>query len=213
MPLQRPRFAPTSLNSALFLHLRWQLTPFSKMAEYLPSEGRILDLGCGHGLFAMALAESRPRCTIEAVDHDAARIEWAQKSENTFSNLKFRVGGLDLANESASVSAISLIDVIHYLDASEQKSFINNTYRALQPGGTLIFRTVEPSVGVRASLNTLYEDASTAIGFTKTSSKKCTFRTPADWLKVLTDAGFVAHSVACSSPIFSDRLYIAKKIA
>lgn len=47
-----------SLGTKLFLHLRWWLTPYERMAAYVPKTGKVLDVGCGHGLLAMEMALS-----------------------------------------------------------------------------------------------------------------------------------------------------------
>lgn len=45
-----------SLGTKIFLHLRWWLTPYARMAAYVPKTAKVLDVGCGHGLLAMELA-------------------------------------------------------------------------------------------------------------------------------------------------------------
>ncbi len=62
-----------SLGTKLFLHLRWWLTPYERMAVYVPKTGKVLDIGCGHGLLAMEMALSallQPR-TARRHDHQS----------------------------------------------------------------------------------------------------------------------------------------------
>ena len=40
--------------------IRRLLCPFEDLAKFLPSEGKILDVGCGHGIFARVLAKNHP---------------------------------------------------------------------------------------------------------------------------------------------------------
>ena len=79
-----------SLGTKLFLHLRWWLTPYERMAAYVPKSGKVLDVGCGHGLLAMEMALSAPNRTVLATDHDVARIALAQASWQRYCKFKVR---------------------------------------------------------------------------------------------------------------------------
>src|SRR5262249_40065487 len=66
--------------TALFLRLRWTFTPYFEMASKVPPEGKILDLGCGHGLLAIAAKLQSPKREVVGLDHDQARIEAARSA-------------------------------------------------------------------------------------------------------------------------------------
>ena len=51
----------------------------SVMDLLLPDEGRILDIGCGFGLFAAYFGQTQPRRRIVGIDPNARRIEMARK--------------------------------------------------------------------------------------------------------------------------------------
>ena len=36
----------------LYVYIRWHLCPFALIAEYLPQQGIIVDIGCGMGLLS-----------------------------------------------------------------------------------------------------------------------------------------------------------------
>src|SRR4029078_1656515 len=50
--LSRYNWAP--LSTRAFIAARWLLTPYRRIASFLPERGTLLDLGCGDGLFAFA---------------------------------------------------------------------------------------------------------------------------------------------------------------
>ncbi|MDQ6872477.1 MAG: class I SAM-dependent methyltransferase, partial [Gemmatimonadota bacterium] len=49
-------FSDAPLSTRSFIRLRWWLTPYRKIAGVLPTSGRVLDLGSGHGLLSLALS-------------------------------------------------------------------------------------------------------------------------------------------------------------
>src|SRR4051812_26228010 len=51
----------------------------SVMDLLLPDEGRILDIGCGFGLFAAYFGQTQPARNIVGVDPDAKRIAMARR--------------------------------------------------------------------------------------------------------------------------------------
>ena len=102
-----------NLGTKVFLHLRWLLTPYERMAAYAPKVGKVLDVGCGHGLLAMEMALSGPHRTVLATDHDVARIELATQAGKGITNLKFEVStGSPVAD--GTFDAIMMIDFLHY---------------------------------------------------------------------------------------------------
>jgi glycosyltransferase involved in cell wall biosynthesis len=202
-----------SLGTKFFLLLRWLLTPYSSMAKELPPQGRILDYGCGHGLFGLTLAQSSSSREVLGIDHDTARIKAASEAGKGLANLKFQTGSLfePLTAISQSVKGISLIDVMHYFEPEAQRSNIARAYESLDSKGVLIFREVDPNAGVISRLNQFYEKVATSIGFTRSNEKSLYFRSKEDWLQLLKEAGFKCRARRCSSILFADVLYIGEK--
>ena len=66
--LARYRKAP--LGARLFVHGRAFLSDLAVVERYVPNKGFIVDLGCGHGLFACVLRESSPTRRVLGIDLD-----------------------------------------------------------------------------------------------------------------------------------------------
>jgi ubiquinone/menaquinone biosynthesis C-methylase UbiE len=103
----------------------------------LPQAGTVVDVGCGTGTFAIALAASRPDARVIGVDGDpqilavaqakrgAERVTWAQGL----------AGELDMPDASADAIVMSLL--LHHLDASAKRAALEDARRVLRPDGVL----------------------------------------------------------------------------
>lgn len=194
----------------LFIRLRWRLTPYSAMEKYLPKSGKVLDLGCGHGLLSTLVAETSPERQVIGVDHDAKRIEIAGKINHLIPNLNFKSDSLQTAFE-ADCSAILLIDVMHYFNSEEQKSLIAKSYQNLKPGGKLLLRELNPNKSAVSMFNQAYEKSVTTLNWTKTSASHLHYREELEWVALLKETGFQVQHENCSFPLFSDVLFVAEK--
>jgi ubiquinone/menaquinone biosynthesis C-methylase UbiE len=207
-------FSGASLSTRCFIWLRWTFTPYSRIASVLPVRGRVLDLGSGHGLVALALSVGSGEREIIGVDHDPGRVRLAEKAmanSGIVSKPRFEVGDLQKALASfpdSSLSGIAMIDILHYFDAAAQMELLKQAARVLRPAGILAVREVDSEGGVSAVWNKCYERLSLKVGFTRSLRRQPVFRSATDWTSALRSVGFTVRSEACGPPIFSDVLLI-----
>src|SRR5207302_584770 len=115
-------FSEAARATRFFLRLRAMLTPYRSIAAALPAQGRVLDLGCGHGILTLTLAGSPSQRTITGIDHDPDRVRLARVAAQGIpeaSRPTFEVGDIReyLASfPSAAVAGIAMIDMLHYFD-------------------------------------------------------------------------------------------------
>ncbi len=59
------------MKKQLFGRLRLLIAPFESVIRLLPTRGRLLDVGCGHGFVTGMIASARPKLKIYgiAIDH------------------------------------------------------------------------------------------------------------------------------------------------
>lgn len=135
----RIRFDNTPLTSlglrALGVpHIGLQLRARKILSRLLPRPRRVLDAGCGNGIYSFTLAPGAGR--VDGIDSDAARIRHVA-SVNLFPNLHFRTGDIcRLPYPPASFDLIICSDVLEHIP-DDQAAFAQLS-RALQKGGTLL---------------------------------------------------------------------------
>jgi 2-polyprenyl-3-methyl-5-hydroxy-6-metoxy-1,4-benzoquinol methylase len=205
------RYQGISLGTRIFLTLRWRLTPYLAMAKYLPHEGKILDLGCGHGLLSLALAMESSKRQVHGIDHDETRVQAANAAASGVPNLSFQTGNV-LDPPTGCYAGIAMIDVMHYFEPKLQEKIFQQVYQALEPQGCYLVREVDPAGGGAASwFNRFYEKIATLTGFTRAEKPELHFRTPSGWIQALESVGFQVTSERCSSKLFADILYVCRK--
>ena len=193
----------------LFLCLRWVLTPYSKVARHIPVSGAVLDVGCGHGLLSLYLAEHHPNRQVIGVDHDNCRIQAATRAKGCLVNIEFIKESAEYLPDG-TLSAVILMDVLHYFPAEVQVTILKNARARIAEGGVVLVREVDATWGIGFALSYLYEWISTRVRFTKTEKSQLFFRTPAQWTELLESQGLTVTSEIVSGCLFSDILFIGK---
>lgn len=126
----------------------------SVMDLLLTDEGRILDVGCGFGLFAAYFGQTHPHRRIVGVDPDARRIGIARRVAERVGTREHRfiVGDVrDAAIESEGpFEAAYVLDVMHHLPKDDQRRVLERLRDVLVPGGMLVVKdiTTEPAFGL-----------------------------------------------------------------
>ena len=104
----------------------------------LPSEGQILDAGCGSGVVSRYLAERCTAATVTGYDFSDLRVSQPKGREN-FTNLRFEKASLErLPIESDHLDLVVCRFVLEHLSQAEQKLTLNELFRCLNPGGKIV---------------------------------------------------------------------------
>ena len=123
----------------------------SVMDLLLPDEGRILDIGCGFGLFAAYFGQTQPARRIVGVDPNERRIAMARRVcaglglEN-----EFIAGDARDASITGTFAGAYVLDVMHHIPAADQLPLLERLRDLLAPRGVLVVKdiTTEPAFGL-----------------------------------------------------------------
>ena len=121
-------------------HLGFRMRARSILSQVLtlPREVRVLDAGCGHGLYAMILAERGYR--VDAIDIDTGRIRELQRHQAEYAPLAridAQVGSLtSLPYPNNTYDVIICSDVIEHI--ADDRTAFSELARVLKHGGTLL---------------------------------------------------------------------------
>jgi SAM-dependent methyltransferase len=103
----------------------------------LPEGGRVLDVGCGTGTFALALAAARPDARVVGVDGDPEALTIARRKAGA-GGVEWRAGlADDLPEADAGADAVVLSLLLHHLTRAAKTRALREARRVLKPGGRL----------------------------------------------------------------------------
>jgi len=116
-----------------------------EIGQYLPERGRVVDVGCGFGLFALYFAATHPGLTIRGIDLDEARIAMATRAAARLGlrNASFERGDATRLGLDGAVDCVYMLDIIHHIPRSAVLPLLETIAGALASDGTLIVKDVD----------------------------------------------------------------------
>ncbi len=167
-------YRDASFGARLFMRVRWMTCPFPAVERAVPKHGRVLDVGCGHGLLTCYLSIQSPVRRVRGIDPDREKIAVARQAAVRVSGShppEFRVGGTNDV-PAGRWDAIVVVDVLYLLDEQAQRSFLATCIRRLAPGGRLIIKEMADRPRLKFWWNRLQETISVRLlGFTQGSGQ------------------------------------------
>lgn len=134
----------------LYLKLRKLILPLEEINTNLPSMGQIVDLGCGQGIIAEFLAQTKTR-NVVGMDSDTSRLPKSYQK-----NLNFIKQDLTKVKLSKINGAV-ISDVLHHLEPKDQKTLLKKVYLALEKKGVLIIKEIDTGEFVRSKLSRFWD--------------------------------------------------------
>jgi 2-polyprenyl-6-hydroxyphenyl methylase/3-demethylubiquinone-9 3-methyltransferase len=130
------------LRSWAYLRIRWAICPFDRILPFVPGEGRLLDVGCGAGLWLTYLALEKPRLILHGVDTDPRKLALAATSGAGTPELR-RATASDLPERT--FDCVTILDVLCLMSDELKAEVLRACYGALRPGGTIVVKDADTS--------------------------------------------------------------------
>lgn len=204
------RYRRAPLVARWFVHGRAFLSDLARVEEYVPRHGFVVDLGCGHGLFANLLLEASPRRRILGLDVDERKIAVARSTIAGRDGLRFEVADV-VAVPPPHCDAITIVDVLYLMSPEDQERILRNAASALAEGAPLIVKAQEARVDPRYALTYAQEVITVGLGFTRRAGTRFHFASRETALGMFERAGFRAEVVEMRRRPYTDVLYLARR--
>jgi len=169
--------------------LRWRTCPFRAVEDVLPRKGRILEIGCGHGLFSLYLAAASPDRTVVGVDVDDSKLAVARAATTALGahSVSFEAREA-LEALSEPWAGIAIVDVLYLLGADPARAVLKAAAEHVEPGGVLAVKEIDLVPRWKYRLAHAQELVATKV-LRITEGEKVDFLPPADAIGVMEDAG------------------------
>jgi 2-polyprenyl-3-methyl-5-hydroxy-6-metoxy-1,4-benzoquinol methylase len=152
--------------TAFYTRTKFKICPLLAIEPLLPRAGRVLDLGCGNGLFAAILKLGSPERIISGFDLDEKKIDAARTAFKNWAGMIFSVGDL-IHSEYPAADIITIIDVLYLIPLDAQEAVLRKCHAALSAGGVLAFKDMDTRPRWKYAWNMIQETlAVKIIGFT-----------------------------------------------
>ncbi len=114
-----------------------------EIGQYLPERGRVLDLGCGFGLFSLYYASVRPGLRLEGFDRNPRRIAMARAAARKLGlgNVRYEAGDVMDFRAGESFDAAYMLDIVHHIPEEAVRPLLEQVAKILPPAAGSSSRT------------------------------------------------------------------------
>jgi len=119
----------------------------SEIGQYLPPQGRVLDVGCGFGLFGLYFCQTNPGIQLQGFDLSEKRIAMARKAQEKLGveNARFDVGDARGLEVSEKFDAVYMLDIVHHVPQQTVSPMLEEVAASLPQGGKLLIKDLDRS--------------------------------------------------------------------
>jgi len=189
----------------------------------LPGSGRLLDAGCGTGILLSLLVAAAKQYSggtwpqgwpappsgldLHGIELRPERVKAARAALGGEAQVEAR----DLRDFSfPRCSAITMLDVLMYLDRAEQGRVLEQASAALDPGGVLLLREADASAGFAFEITRAAERLAGALR--GEFLQRLNYRSAIEWKSALSKLGLAVRAERMSQGTpFANVLFIAHK--
>ena len=136
----------------LHVLIRFLTCPFTRILPAVPRGARVLDVGAGHGLFGVLLVADDSSREVTGVDPDLRKSLLHPPSAHIR-----KVAGYDDCIRG-TFDAVVLIDTLYLVHGDERRAIFERAFARLAPGGTLVFKDMDPARRFKLAWGRLQEN-------------------------------------------------------
>ena len=136
--------------------LRFLTCPLLRVLDAVPHGAALLDIGAGHGAFAV-LVRARGARRVVAVEPDARKVRPIGGIESVI-GFDDAIGG--------TFDAISIIDVLYKIPIDEWDALLSRCHARLTEDGLLIIKEQDPTAPIKNAWNRIQERMATTLHLT-----------------------------------------------
>ncbi len=145
--------APLSIR--LLMTLRPRICPLDVVAEAVPRQSRVLDVGCGAGLLLHWLASARGLAGGVGVDTSPKMIAAAAADVAEAGVLRFECQGPEEPWPAGPFDVVTVVNVLHHVPAAGQRAFIGRL--AAGGAGLAIVKDIDTWPRWKVWMNALHD--------------------------------------------------------
>lgn len=172
---------------SLFAKIRFWDAPYIEVANLIPKTGKIIDLGCGDGLFGNFLAVISPTREIFGVEKNFSRIKDADRG---LSNTQFFCGDV-IKKAIPEADVIVLFHLLHHLNSfKDQEKLLEDCSHKLRKKGKIIIVEIEPKLSLKFLITWFTDHYLVPWLFEKKFYSPIFFRKSSEWKQLMENIGF-----------------------
>jgi cyclopropane fatty-acyl-phospholipid synthase-like methyltransferase len=127
-----------------FLLARLSIIPLDAMDSDLRSlRGRVLSVGCGHGVVERYVAQINPHINVVGAELDAGRVALAAQSQDHYPRLRVHHADARDLDAYGDFDAVLAVDVLHHLEFDEHAKVAKSMAAAIRGGGMCLVKEMD----------------------------------------------------------------------
>jgi 2-polyprenyl-3-methyl-5-hydroxy-6-metoxy-1,4-benzoquinol methylase len=175
---------------------RWWTAPLAEVERATPVQGRVLEIGCGHGLLSLYLALSSPARRVVGVDIDRDKIAVARRAAERLDEGEAHVSFLAVEPgelPEGPFGAVVICDVLYLLGPHARTELIEASAGRLGPDGVLLIKEAARTPRWKGLLTVAQEHLATSV-LRITEGDSVDFADPDQFAAQLTGLGFASET-------------------
>jgi len=176
---------------------RWWTCPLPAVERQVPTSGRILEVGCGHGLLSFYLALTDARREVHGIDIDRHKIALAERAASRLAPGEASVAFTAVEPgemPDGPFDGIVVNDVLYLMSAEQRRRVLDDCVERLAADGVLVVKELDVSPRWKYVIGHLQELVATKV-LSYTQGDRVEIAPMREFAEQLDAAGLVTQSM------------------